>query len=332
MINWKLRVKNKTTLIALIGIIVSTIYQILGILEIAPPIAEQDATQILILAVNLFVALGVVIDPTTAGVSDSDRALEYEEPANREAVDEAGGIGATAYKKRTKAPTKSDKWYYASNPFYNAGYGLPNCTCYAWGRFAELLGKRPNLSTSNAENWYNHKDGYQRGKTPKLGAVIVWAKGKVGNSADGAGHVAVVEEIYDDGSFMVSESGWRASNIMWTLIIPKSCKRDGYTFLGFIYNPAVADTGEVTKKKVTYKAGNTYTIQVPLKVRKTASTSGKWLKTAELTTDAKKHAENGEYAVLKKGTKVTCQQVKGNWIRIPSGWICCKSGSDVYVK
>lgn len=28
--------------------------------------------------------------------------------------------------------------WYSDNPFYIAGYGLPNCTCYAWGRFWEI--------------------------------------------------------------------------------------------------------------------------------------------------------------------------------------------------
>lgn len=28
--------------------------------------------------------------------------------------------------------------WYSQNPFYIAGYGMPNCTCYAWGRFWEI--------------------------------------------------------------------------------------------------------------------------------------------------------------------------------------------------
>ena len=64
------------------------------------------------------------------------------------------------YKKRTTAPSKTSKYYYStSNPFYSAGYGMPNCTAYAWGRWYELLGKRPTkLSTRNAENWYVNND------------------------------------------------------------------------------------------------------------------------------------------------------------------------------
>ena len=58
--------------------------------------------------------------------------------------------------KRTTAPEESNSYYYANNPFYQSGYGLPNCTCYAWGRFYELTGERPKLSTSDAENWFGY--------------------------------------------------------------------------------------------------------------------------------------------------------------------------------
>lgn len=332
LINIKLRLKNKVTLLALIAATVSFIYTVLGIFGVVPPISKEQVMQGAAALINLLVLLGVVVDPTTAGIKDSDRAMQYEEPVNREAVEEANGIGAVKFKKRTKAPGRSEKWFYASNPFYNAGYGLPNCTAYAWGRFSELLGKAANLCKFDAERWWAYNDGYERGKKPKLGAVIVWAKGKSNTSADGAGHVAIVEEIYDDGSFMVSESGWGAKSTMWTLHISKDCARSGYSFLGFIYNPAVADTGEVTRKTVKYSVGKNYTLQTALKVRASASTSGRWKKRSELSDDAKKHAQSGDHAVLKAGTVVTCMKVKGNWIKIPSGWICCKSGSEVYVR
>lgn len=79
-INWKLRFKNKATVTALIACTVAFIYQILGILGITAPISEEQTTQVLGLLVNLMTAVGILIDPTTAGASDSERALEYKEP------------------------------------------------------------------------------------------------------------------------------------------------------------------------------------------------------------------------------------------------------------
>ena len=144
------------------------------------------------------------------------------------------------YVMRLTAPDKSNKWYYDSNPFYAVGFGMPNCTAYAWGRFAEILGEAPTLSIANAGKWYAHDDGYERGNKPKLGAVIVWESHPKAQDNRGVGHVAIVEEIYADGSFLVSESGWKKPKIMWTTKISANCSRKGYIFLGFIYNPAVS--------------------------------------------------------------------------------------------
>ena len=79
-INWKVRMKNKTWLLAFAGAIVAFVYQILGMLGVVAPIAEDNVTQVIGLLVNLLVALGIVQDPTTAGMSDSSEALSYSEP------------------------------------------------------------------------------------------------------------------------------------------------------------------------------------------------------------------------------------------------------------
>lgn len=81
-INWKVRMQNKTWLLAFLGAIVTFIYQLLGMLGVVPAISEDLATQVIGIAVNLLVALGIVQDPTTAGISDSSRALDYDSPAD----------------------------------------------------------------------------------------------------------------------------------------------------------------------------------------------------------------------------------------------------------
>lgn len=148
--------------------------------------------------------------------------------------------------RRTTAPTTSDAEYYANNPFYLNGYGMPNCTTYAWGRMYELTGQRPRLSTGNAENWWGYTgDGYARGSTPKLGAIICWRKGNV-DASDGAGHVAVVEHINADGSIITSESGWGDSRFWWERTRQPGgnwSASSGYTFQGFIYCPIEFDSG-----------------------------------------------------------------------------------------
>lgn len=73
-INWKLRLQNKVTLIALLGA-VFLMSQQFGF-EIPQNIQNGVNTFVYIL-----VLLGVVTDPTTAGLTDSERTLEYHEPS-----------------------------------------------------------------------------------------------------------------------------------------------------------------------------------------------------------------------------------------------------------
>ena len=80
-INWKVRLKNKTWLLAFLGTITAFVYQLLSLADIVPAIGEDLTIQLIGIAVNLLVTLGIVQDPTTAGVSDSAQALDYTCPA-----------------------------------------------------------------------------------------------------------------------------------------------------------------------------------------------------------------------------------------------------------
>ena len=78
--NIKLRLKNKTTLITLITAGVALIYQILGLFGVVPGASEESIVSIAMVAVNILCLLGIVVDPTTKGVKDSEQALSYDEP------------------------------------------------------------------------------------------------------------------------------------------------------------------------------------------------------------------------------------------------------------
>ena len=80
IINWKLRLQNKTTLTTLILAIIAFVYQVLGIFGIVPGIDQNTMVNTCGLIINLLVAVGIVVDPTTVGISDSTKALEYTEP------------------------------------------------------------------------------------------------------------------------------------------------------------------------------------------------------------------------------------------------------------
>ena len=79
-LNWKLRIKNKATLTALCVTIIAFVYQILGVLEIAPSVSESEVANLVAMVINLLAMLGIIVDPTTKGLGDSGQAMEYNEP------------------------------------------------------------------------------------------------------------------------------------------------------------------------------------------------------------------------------------------------------------
>ena len=96
MINWKLRLKNKAVLMALAATALAFVYQVLGILGITPPISQQEALNIIAILLTLLAGLGIIVDPTTAGVKDSARAMQYDEPQKVTVPDETFPVGGEA--------------------------------------------------------------------------------------------------------------------------------------------------------------------------------------------------------------------------------------------
>ena len=160
---------------------------------------------------------------------------------------------------RTTKPGKGNKYYIrkAQGGYSNAIYGKPtdsecnvlaNCVGYAYGRFNEIggYGYCKYLAPVNAENFMDYKGSCKTGMTPKVGACMVW-EGK----GDLAGHVAIVEKVYDNNHVYTSESGY-GSSAFWNQHRYNNNGRWGcgsnYSFKGFIYNPAVKDEPAPTPK------------------------------------------------------------------------------------
>ena len=76
-INWKARLKNKAFLITFITLIIAFVYQVLGMFDVVPSISEDSLVNFLTILINILATLGVLVDPTTKGLSDSERAMTY---------------------------------------------------------------------------------------------------------------------------------------------------------------------------------------------------------------------------------------------------------------
>lgn len=79
-INWKLRLKNKVTLTTIVLNVIGIAYMILALLDIVPSVSESEVVEVALLIIELLGLLGIVVDPTTAGASDSQQAMGYEKP------------------------------------------------------------------------------------------------------------------------------------------------------------------------------------------------------------------------------------------------------------
>ena len=86
MINWKVRLKNKNFWLSLIPAV------LLLIQVVAAPfgykwdfgVLGQQLTAIVNAAFAVLTIVGVVTDPTTEGVSDSNQAMTYSDPKKKE--------------------------------------------------------------------------------------------------------------------------------------------------------------------------------------------------------------------------------------------------------
>lgn len=129
----------------------------------------------------------------------------------------------------------NNPYWYSDNPFWQAGFGLPNCTCYCWGRRYEITTKPPDTSLGNADTWFDYavQHGQKTGQEPKLGGIMCWSY--TGSHQPDGGHVGIVEVINDDGSIITSNSAYGGA-YFYTLHLTAPWEWSDYThYEGCIY-------------------------------------------------------------------------------------------------
>lgn len=82
MINWTVRVNNKQFWVSVIPAIALVVQAVAGVfgytLDFSTLVGKILGVVDAVFA--LLVILGIVVDPTTAGIGDSERAMSYTEP------------------------------------------------------------------------------------------------------------------------------------------------------------------------------------------------------------------------------------------------------------
>lgn len=81
-INWNVRIKNRAFWVAIIPAILLMVQVIAGVFGYNLDLGDLGNKLVAVVnaVFSVLVILGVVTDPTTQGVSDSDRAMTYTKP------------------------------------------------------------------------------------------------------------------------------------------------------------------------------------------------------------------------------------------------------------
>lgn len=124
--------------------------------------------------------------------------------------------------------TSSATVLYNSNYAVQSGnrYSYGYCTWYVYNRRAEL-GMPVGSFWGNASSWayFARSAGYVVDRTPAVGAIM-----QDSSSAGGYGHVAVVEQMFEDGSFRISEMNYAGWNVVSSRTVPAG-QALGYNFI-----------------------------------------------------------------------------------------------------
>lgn len=81
-INWKVRLKNKAFWVAIIPALLLVIQTVAALFGFTLDLGDLGNKLLAVVnaVFSVLVIIGVVTDPTTDGISDSDRAMLYDEP------------------------------------------------------------------------------------------------------------------------------------------------------------------------------------------------------------------------------------------------------------
>lgn len=227
--------------------------------------------------------------------------------------------------QRTKKPS-NNKYYIRivsgglngavqGDPCDSSANVLANCVGYANGRFNEIISD-PDLKglyakfkyqlVCNAENFIERAKrlGLTISNKPTLGGIMVWQKGATLYDYDGAGHVAIVEEVIDSNTIVTSESAYNCyafkrfkrtnSNGRWDI-------GSAFTFRGCVVNPSV----KVVETKPAEKIK-------------------KYIEITSYRNCYDTPKKNKKIMQVPEGSKVYVTKKQGKWLYVPSlnGWIC----------
>ncbi|MGT2772147.1 GBS Bsp-like repeat-containing protein [Streptococcus marimammalium] len=121
-----------------------------------------------------------------------------------------------------KAPTS--RTIYGGYDNIGTSYSQGQCTFYVYNRIRETHGISVYRWLGNGQDWVNSltSQGWHRSNQPSVGAVLS-VKGGYDYTLSQYGHVAFVEHVNSDGSFLISELNYNEiqTKVHWRVLRPQ---------------------------------------------------------------------------------------------------------------
>ena len=177
-INWKVRLQSGSWWMGIISAVVVAVFAILRIFKVETSVTQDDIMNAATLILMIPAAIGIISDPTTKGVSDSQQALTYDSPKK----DEEKG-GRMNYDEFVKA-------YNGKATDYDGAYGA-QCVDLIKAYLNKVFG----INTASF--------------VPQKGDIMVWN----GNKGGGAGHLAICTGEGNTSEFYSYDQNWNGKEM-----------------------------------------------------------------------------------------------------------------------
>lgn len=79
-INWKVRLRSGPFWVGLISLVLTFVYTVLNMAGVIPQIDQKQVMDVIVMLLQILAFIGVLSDPTTKGLSDSEQAMTYQKP------------------------------------------------------------------------------------------------------------------------------------------------------------------------------------------------------------------------------------------------------------
>lgn len=200
-INWKVRIKNGSWWLAVISAIIIALFSVLRLCGVELKVSEEEIINVVTLILMIPATIGIISDPTTKGISDSQRAMTYERPYSDSENEERGGSTITLDEFCAK--------YKLNHSYGFEGTYVGECVSLVKNYIRDVLGVRPKAAGNAKDYWLNRNTTYIKSLftaipntpsfVPKKGDVFVRTSGTYG-------HIGIVLSATKDYFYTIEQN------------------------------------------------------------------------------------------------------------------------------